>query len=250
MAYQQQQILCQPNAWTQISETRPTRKSLMVQCPQVATVFGQTAVAAPQAGGVVQLIAANALRKSLVLSAISSSAFTVVWPVTVGQNSAGIALNYGGTTVPPPPLVVADEWGGMAGQAWQAQNLGASNDSVRVLSETDQCRAIILATNQAAAVPGGPYGNAPPGNWLSSDLSAGPANFRLQEALDADLVYQEWYAWPIGSVAVNVTVSEAWEVVIPSETPKKFTVALPRLSPDAIAALNDLLSRMDQMDED
>jgi hypothetical protein len=140
----------------------------------------------------------------------------------------------------------------MAAAQWNAaaQGAGTHAEFVQFIVETAVCPGIILATTQNAAVAGGPYGSQPPGIWLSPDFGSGPAIFQLSDDIQDEQVIQQWYCWTVGSATVNVTVSESWAVDQPPPVPEKFVGILPKLSPSAMDALNDLLARTADVPED
>jgi hypothetical protein len=249
VAYQQFQVPCPASQWTQLTEYRPGRKSLMMVCPQVANTFNGGTVSILDDGLAHGLLAADPLRARVVFSLFFVNATTT--NICVGPTSGGHGVGLYQST----NTAINSQWDSgidqIASQNWYGivSGTGGHAQGIEILTETYQCRAIILATTQNLAVAGGPYGSAPPGNWLSPDLSAGPANFRLQEPLDGEQTIQAWYAWPVGSITVNVTVSEAWDIMQPPPPPEKFSVSLPKLSRDAKLALYDLLGRLGQYDD-
>lgn len=249
MAYQQSQIPCLANSWTQICQYRRTRKSLSVQCPQVATVTADASLAILDDGAIRPLLAANALRARVVFSLNFVNATTTNISVGPGASGNGVGLYQSTNTA------VNSQWDSgesqTASQAWNGivSGTGAHGQVIEILTETYQCPAIILATTQNPVVSGGPYGSQPPGYWIQSDPGSGPTIFTMSDDQYDEQVMQQWFCWPVGTVAVNVTVSETWAEDQPPPVPEKFRVDLPRLSPDAIAALNDLLARMSQFDE-
>ncbi len=246
MAYQQQQVLCQPAAWTPICEYRPTRKSLIIQVPPIAceSSFGNATLTDT---GVATTILPTDIWRRAITFVVGQNDCNVI----VGVGPGGGGYTQGGITVSQPgalnpPVILDGSYPDGPNQAsvqseWCAGNkTPATSCLLEWLTVSYQLVGVILATAQNPSVAGGPFGSAPPGNWLSSDLSAGPASFRLQADLDGDQTIQQWFAWPVGSIAVNVTVSEAFEVVIPPPPPKYLTVQLPQLSPEAMQELQRL----------
>ena len=140
----------------------------------------------------------------------------------------------------------------MAAQAWSAQVIGNNThgEAFYFIVETYQCAGIILATTQNPAVSGGPYGSQPPGIWAGPDFGSGPTIFELPLIEGDESLMQQWYCWPVGSVTVNVTVTESWEIDQPPPVPEKFVGILPKLSPSAMDALNDLLARTADVPQD
>lgn len=222
---------------------------MQVQCPQVAKTTKITTIVA-LAVDVGILATANPLRSSIIMSSGDFGKDIAAQTQDLAGNEGVYPLQSSFNGVLYTPILIVDEsWGGFAALEWDYFNGDPGNVTVDVLESIYQCRAVILATSQFPAVAGGTYGTVPPGIWLSSDMDTGPTIFNLQDTLDGEVTWQKWYAWPVGSVAVNVTVTEAWDEDQPAETPKKFNVTLPKLSPDGIAALNALLDSMGQYND-
>jgi hypothetical protein len=250
VAYQQSQVPCPPNEWTQICQYRQSRKSLSVQCPQVGTLTRYSEVLV-DSGPTTVLAPASALRRSVVFAQNSGDIVSLTTTGITGGIPLGSATSQENGPFPgQSSLNINDLWGQWTQAQWSVLSTALDDYRVMVWEEIYQCAGIILATTQNTAVTGGPYGSQPPGIWVGPDFGSGPTNWHLDYRNDDEAVIQQWYCWPVGSITVNVTVTESWEIDQPPETPEKFPAVLPGLSPDAIAALDALIAKYGDIGED
>lgn len=237
-------ISCPAGQWTSIAQRMDRRTSLLVQCPELATTTIWTAPIV-LAGVGTQLVGANPLRRSLMMSSGFGTRRIKVGPSNAVSAQSGILIsdNAADNSV-QPVLQVDDSWGEWAQSAWWAWNDGAGNDTVSCFQEVLLCAGLVLAITTAPPTYTGPYGSVAPGIWIAPDLSGGPAKFSLSEQFDGDLVFQEWFAWPVGSGSVNVQVYEAFN--LPPDSVTNITVQIPALSPHGKQAAIELLAKMQE----
>jgi hypothetical protein len=250
MPVQSQTIVCPSNQWTSIAEYMDRRATLIVQCPQQAVTVQQTNVVT--VGGVPTVFAAaNPLRTRLILT---GSTINTIWysldaaTLPGATNFAGIPLTTGNPGTGLNKIGQYEITGPMAGEGWWYET--ATIQDVVKIEETVTCAAIVLGIKTLPASVAGPYGSVPPGIWQTPDLLSGPSEFRINRAADADLVIQEWFAWPVGSGDVTVQIFQAFDDLPPQLDADygTFQVGLPSLSPAGKMYLDNLRRKISGID--
>lgn len=248
MAFQQKVIPLTPNTWTPICQYVETRQSLIVQATFPGCVWQQSIV--PLVGGAASLptpLSAYRRRLSYAMPGAGAPASADYIVLAAGSADAiagnGIVLQLGGL------LTFGDEWAGLTEEGMFACPFGG-NANIIVTELFAPVRGLLLATAQNAESIAN-FGSIPAGYWLDSGVERGPKEWRLSSLKDAEIVQQEWFAWPVAdptfAAAGNqcaVIVSESWEIVPTPPPPKFMTVELPQLSPGAAKALAELLARI------
>lgn len=234
-------VACPAGQWTSIAQYMDTRQSLMVQCP--VSDMALTRAATPINGvGQLTVLGANPLRRRVIFSCQPGvSATVMVAPINTNFGaSEGIPIFAPAGSTYIPALTIDDSWGDYAKQAWFGWNQTALvNVVVYAYQEIYACQSIILGISSASVSSG--VSGVPVGIWESPDLLNGGSEFRLSRAQEADLVIQEWFAWPVGSGTVKVQVFQAFDVPVDYS---QFTVQMPSLSPHGKKAAMDLLDAM------
>lgn len=232
MPVQSQIIQCPAGQWTAIAQMMESRRALIVQCPESNTNTNYSSVSNTWPNAPSILVAANPLRRSLMASCSQAPTSAISTNVTDLTGGIGIPLNgvFGGNGA--GTVEIDDSWGEWPQDEWFFKNTsGGSTVTCSVFEEIFLCRSVVLGIAQTVAIAG-PNGNAPPGIWTSPTLDSGPATFRLTAVQDADLVIQEWFAWPVGTGTVGVQVFQAFDLPPLSLDPNfaTFDVGMPQLS--------------------
>lgn len=240
-------ISCPAGQWTSIAQYMESRRSLMVQCPEQNLTVAATSPAVLNDGAAHTIAAADPLRRSMTIAVGPPDVSVSVG--TFGPNGAPLFAIDPASTIPLTVNVNDYDYPQSVKSLWSATVLGDGTHGcpVTVLTEVSTCAAIILGIVNTVATYAGPGGTVPVGVWQSPDLSSGGTQFRLDNVSNADLVIQEWFAWPVGSGSVKVQVFQAFDMPEP-ET--QLTVQIPALSPHGKKAAQDLLAAMMRSRED
>lgn len=218
---------------------------LRIQCPQIANTLTQTSYNYVGGAFTNPLIAANPLRKRLLITIMDSGG---------NMTKQQLAPYYTGFAAPvgiemasalyfrPPDDSTEAKAAWLATGSWAA---GAINTLYMMYEEAYQCASIILATSLVTKLVATHFGSFPEGYWTSGDLSKGAESFTL-DATDGDAVVQEWYCWPVGSIAVAVNVMQSFDpppIPPPLDDYSSFTIQMPSLPREGRKALDRLLAR-------
>lgn len=240
-------VPCPAGQWTSVAQYMETRRSLLIQCPEQADAISSAVVPIVNDNVTRTLIAANPLRKRLVVSigAIDASTTEIFFFAGTGT-SGGIYIL---PVSPQYPMVFDTAESRIAAEKWSA-NVNGNATHAQVFFLTVQiatCVAVIVGINTSGPTYTGPYGTVPLGIWTSPNLEAGPQVFRLDRDNDGELVKQEWFVWPVGSGTVNVQVFQTFDL-----PPKRsaLVVQLPSMSPHGKLAAWQLIKAMRQKVKD
>lgn len=247
MPVQSQVISCPVNQWTAIAQYLDRRTSLLVQCPERSTTTNYIKVTNVWAAAATQIVGANTLRKSLMVSSSDPKAQVVSINAVDAAALIGIPLPAFAGGALSLPLQIDDSWGEWSQQAWYLANAsGGGTSTATAYEELWNCAAVILGINTSVSLIAGPYGNAPSGLWQTPDLS-GPQTFNLSKLFDGDLVIQEWFAWPVGTAGLTIPIQvfQSFDDAPIPDYFSSFQVSLPQLSTEGKMHLSNLLRRAD-----